>query len=160
MRQAAVAGPGVSQTVCKPRMEHAEQNLQKTAVEDRTYAAIAERNRTKAVAMSKTETFPADLHQGWLLQTCHPELLEIAVGPDVVIAREEIHLHTSVKKFLDRSKHPDISLRHHITILIPEIPYVTEHIHRLRILGKRTEKIGETAFTGCRVGNLEAQMDV
>ena len=43
--------------------------------------------------MSEAERLTPDLHEIRLLEDLHPQLLEIAEAPHVVVALEEIHLH-------------------------------------------------------------------
>lgn len=90
MRKTAMAGPCISQTVGKPRMEHAEQDLKRTTVEDGADDPVAERHITQTVTMTEAESFTCNIHYTRLLKTLHSKLLEITVCPDIVVARKEI----------------------------------------------------------------------
>ena len=126
----------------------------------RAQEAISGRHRPQTVAMAQTEHLAANLHQSRLHQTLHSELLEIAVCPHVVVSLEEIHAHSPVYQIRNSTEHSDISLRNHITILIPEIPYVTQKIQRFRILGKRPEEFNETRLPGSRITDLQTEMHI
>jgi hypothetical protein len=115
-------------------MQHAEEYLEKTAMEDRTKETVPERNRAKAVSMTDTEPLSCNLHQTRLFQTDHTQFFKIGICPHVVISLEEIHFDASIHQVTKGSKDLDISLGNHITVFIPEIPDVTEKIQRLRLL--------------------------
>jgi len=106
-------------------------------VEKPSQKAITERYRPQSVTVSETETFSGYFNDIRLGQPDHSEFLEIAVCPDVVIALEEIYLHSPVHKILESGKDPDISFRHHISIFIPEVPYITEKVKSLRLPRQR-----------------------
>lgn len=129
-------------------------------MEDSTQETISPRRRPQTVAMSQTEHLSIDIDQSRLFQTLHPEFLEIAVCPHVVISLEEIHVHSPVDKVCQSSEHPDITLWNNITILIPEIPDIPQKIQRCGFLRKRPEKIHETSLSGSRVIDLQSQMDI
>ena len=154
------ARPPVAEPEGYPWMEKAEKELRHTVVEKPAQKTVSERNRAQTVAMTETEHTPADLDLIRLLKLLHAKLLEIAVCPHVVISLKEIHLHPPVHKILKSGKNTDIPFRHHIPVLIPEIPYVAKQIKSLRILGKRTQEAGKTPLAVRRVIDLETEMDI
>ena len=89
------------------------------------------------------------------------KLLEIRICPYVMVSLEEIDLHTLIQQILKSRKNFYITLRNNITILVPEIPYISEKIKRSRVLcGDSTKKRHETGFTSSRIGHLKTQMNV
>ena len=141
-------------------MQHAEEELKHTAMENPAQETIPQRRRTQAVSMTQTEHPAINLHQSRLLQTLHSKLLEIAVSPHIVVSLEEIHIHAPVYQVSYSSEHSDISLRNDIPILIPEIPAITQKIKRRGFLRKRLEETNEAGLTGSRVIDLQTEMDV
>lgn len=141
-------------------MEKTEKELRHTAVEKPAQKTVSERNRTQTVAMTETEHTPVDLDLIRLLELLHAKFLEIAVCPHVMIPLKEIYLHPPVHKILKSGKYTDIPFRHHIPVLIPEIPYVAKQIKSLRILGKRTQEAGKAPLAVRRVIDLETEMDI
>jgi hypothetical protein len=139
-------------------MEHAEKDLQESVVEDTAKETITERNGTEAISMSEAETLSGDLDKSRLLKLLHAQFLEIRIRPHIVVSLEEKHLHSPVHQIGQSRKHPHISFRNHITILVPEVPDIAEKVHRLRILRQRAEKTGKTTFTVGRICDLKPQM--
>ena len=77
-----------------------------------------------------------------------------------MVSLEEIHLHSPVHQLLKSGKDTDISLWNDVTVLIPEVPDVSEHIQGLGFRRQRAEEVRETALSVCRIGNLQTEMDV
>ena len=141
-------------------MEHAEKELQDTVMEDPSEETVSERHRTQAVAMTETEDLVTDFHKCRLVETLHAEFLEILIGPHVVVALKEVHLHSPVHQTLKGSEYPDVAFRNHIAVFVPEIPYVAKKVQSIGILRKTVEEIRETPFTLLRVRDLQTQMNV
>jgi hypothetical protein len=158
--QTIVPGPPVAESECNPRMKGTEQYLRQTVMEESAKETISERYRTQTVAVSETEVLVADTGQSRLLQLDHTKLLKIPVGPDVVIAFKKVHLHTSIHESLQSCQHPNIALRDHISVFIPEIPDISQEIQCFRLFGKRSEEVCKTTFPTCRIRNLKTQMNI
>ena len=156
MGKTVVLRPSVSKSECNPGMKKTEKELCHTAVEDPTKEAVAGRNRTKSVTMTETETLSSYLNQGRLDKFPHAKFLEITVCPNVMVALEEIHLHSPVHQIDKGREHTDIAFRHDMFVFIPEIPDVSEKIDSLRILRKGPEEINETAFAVGGIADLQA----
>ena len=156
VRQAAVMRPSVAKTIGKPRMQHAEKDLKETAMEDAADDSVAKRNVSESVTVSEAESNPGDIHDTWLFKTFHAEFLKVAVGPDVMVSREEIYIHSAVHEFLQGGECADISFRNHITVFIPEVPDVAEQIDRFGVFRQGTQEVGETALAGGGISHLQA----
>ena len=133
MRKPVVLRPVVAEAEGYPRMKHAEEELEDARVEDRTEEAIAHGNRSESVAVSEAEALAFNLNNVRLLKLDHSELFEIRICPYIVVSLEEIHLHSLIHQILEGGKHSDIALRHNITILVPEVPDISEEIEGCRI---------------------------
>lgn len=159
-RKAVAAGPSVSEAECDPRVKHAEQGLKHTGVEDAAQETVTGRHRPQAVTMAEAEPTAAYFRDIRLLQTLHPQLLEVAVCPDIMVSLEEINIHPSVHKRLKGGEDTDVTLRNDVAVFIPEVPDIAEKIQSIRILGKPAEKIDETTLPFRRIVDSKAQMDV
>ena len=159
-RKPVAARPSIAETEGYTRMKHAEKELSQRIMEKSAKEAVAERNRAKAVTMSKAETLALDLNYSRLDKLLHAQLLKIAVCPHIVVSLEEVYTHTSVHQILKSGKDTNVALRYDIAILVPEVPYVPKKIQSLGICGQRTEKSDKTAFTFGRIADTEAKMDI
>ena len=156
MREATMSRPSITETESNPRMKHAEHHLQWTTVKNTLDQPISERHRTKAITMSKTESLSGNLNQIRLSDSFHAKFLKIAIGPDIMVSCHKIDVHTTINKFLDCSKHSNITLGYHIPVFIPEIPDITKHIHSRSVLRKRSKEVRKAALTGNGICHLEA----
>ena len=92
-------------------MQKTEKELKDTVMEHTPEKTISERRRTETITVTKTEGTSINLHQSRLNKLLHPQFFEVAICPHIVVALKEIHIDSSVQKFLNRSKNPDITLR-------------------------------------------------
>ena len=160
-RQPVVLRPRISETESNPRMQHAEQHLKQPAMEDPAEEPVSGRNGTEPVPMPETEHLSAYGHTGRLDQLFHAQLLEIAIGPDIVVALEEIHIHSGIHEIHEGGENPRIAFRHHITVLIPEIPDIPEKIQGCSPVSRDgLQKGHEPPFPVCRVLDIKPQMDI
>ena len=158
--EAVAARPTVSEAEGQPWMQEAEQELKDSVMEDGTEETVSARHGAETVAVTEAEHLTADLHKSWLLKTFHTKFLEIAVCPHIVVTLEEIHINSPVHQCSQRCKDPYIPLRNDVTVFIPEVPDITKEIQCCRFLRQRAEKIDETGFTGNRIVNPEAEMNI
>lgn len=91
--KAVAPGPAVADAESYPRMEHAEKELKHPVVENSTEQTVACRHRTESVAVPEAEMRAIDIDIRRLDQPLHPELLEIMIGPYIVVALEKIDIH-------------------------------------------------------------------
>ena len=112
-------------------MQRAENLLERTAMEDAGKDAIAARNRAEAIAVAEAEYLAGNGRYVGLLKPFHSERLEVGIAPDVMIAAKEIDIHTSIDEVEQRCKHAHIAFGNDVSVLIPEIPDVTEQVEAL-----------------------------
>jgi hypothetical protein len=141
-------------------MQHTEKELGQPVMEQTSKKPVPEWDRTQTVSMTKAESLTGNLHDTWLYETYHTQLLEIAVCPHIMVSLEKIHLHSPVHKVLQCSKDAYVALGHHITILVPEVPYVTEQIQSIRFRRKIVQKRNKTTLAFIRILDFEPQMYV
>lgn len=81
-------------------------------------------------------------------------LLEVAIGPDVVVAGEEVHFHAHVGQFRQFAEKARIAFGHHISVFVPEVKHVAEQIHGLRLVLDAVEEAHKPALlhTAVRYG--------
>ena len=142
-------------------MERRETGLEEAVVEHLAHELVAAVAGAETVAVAEAETRAADFNLVRLTELDHSELLEIAVGPDIVVAGEEIHLDTRVHEVQERREHPYISFRDDVAVFVPEIPDVAEQIQRIRLRSRNSfQERDETRFAPGGIGHLETEVDV
>ena len=125
--------PCVAQAEREPRMQGAEEPLERAAVEDAGEDAVAARNGSEAVAVAEAEDLAGNGRDIGLLKSLHAERLEVGVAPDIVVAAKKIDIYTPVNEVDDCSKNPSITSWDNIAVLIPEVPDVPEHVEAFRL---------------------------
>ena len=101
----------------------------------------------QSVAVGQEEHLSIDLCRFRLLvQDDTTLLLQIIVGPDIVVAGEVMHLDAHVRQFRDFPKESGEAFRHHIFIFIPEVEHVAQQIHCRRLLLDGVEESHESAL--------------
>ena len=111
--------------------------------------------------MPEAEGLPPDFRHVRLLQDLHAYFLEVAIGPYVMVPREEVHLHAGVHQIRQCAEDAHGAFRDHVPIFIPEVPDVTQQVQRLRPGRRNAPQEGdEPRLAVRRVLNLEAQVDV
>lgn len=61
-------------------------------------------------------------------------LLQIAVGPYIVVAREEMHLHTKVGQFRELAEEASATLWHDILVFVPKVEHIAQKIDCARLV--------------------------
>jgi hypothetical protein len=109
--------------------------------------------------VSQTERLAVYTDKGRLDKPDHPELFKIAVCPHIMVPLEKVHLDPCVHQVRQGGEHLHIAFRHHITILVPEIPYISEKIQCLRFSSRYgTEETHESRLTVPRISDIQAEM--
>ena len=89
-------------------------------------------------------------HYARLDKPPHPEFFKIAVCPHVMIALEEIHLDTGIHQIHKGRKHPDITFRDNIPVLVPEIPDIPQKIQGTGPSGRNGRLLPQAYRPHCR----------
>ena len=158
MGKAVAPRPSVSEAEGYPWMQKAEEELGYTAMEYATQKTVAERNRSQAVAMPQTELLTFDIDYSRLHKFDHTKLFKIGICPYVMVSFKEIHLDPSVHKVLQGRKYSYVTFRYYIAVLIPEIPYIPQEVHRSGILRKIPQETCKTGFAVGRIADPKAEM--
>jgi hypothetical protein len=158
MRKPIAFRPSVSKTEGKPRMQQTEKKLRNAIMKKPTKESVSERHRTQTVAMSQTELLSGDLNQRGLGQLYHAQFLKIGISPYIMVPLEEIHFDPSVHKVLQGRKYSYVTFRYYIAVLIPEIPYIPQEVHRSGILRKIPQETCKTGFAVGRIADPKAEM--
>lgn len=61
-------------------------------------------------------------------------LLQIAIGPYIVVAREEMHLHTKVGQFRELAEEASATLWHDILVFVPKVEHIAQKIDCARLV--------------------------
>ena len=81
-------------------------------------------------------------------------LLQVSVCPEIMVAGEEMNLHSHVCKLRYLTQKARVAFGHDITILVPEVEHVAEQINRRCLVLYAVKKPHEPAFlcAGVRYG--------
>ena len=81
---------------------------------------------TQSVAMCQVEHLAVDLRRLRLLMQNHTTLLlQIIVGPDIVVAGEVMHLHTHICQLRKLPQETSVALWYDKLVFVPEVKHVT-----------------------------------
>ena len=162
VRPIAIACPTEAETHSPPRMQEVQKPLAHAVVEQPTKELELAARVTQSVAVSEVENVAVDVGRQRLAMDNHSTfLLEIAVGPKVVVAREEMHLHTHVGQFRDFSQKPRIAFRHHVSIFVPKVENIAHQIDGGSLRLDAVEKPHQSALLHSRMRNgKRAQMGI
>ena len=81
-------------------------------------------------------------------------LLQVAVGPNIVIACKEVHLNPHICQFRYLAQETRVPFRHHIAIFVPEVEHIAQQIHGRSLVLYAIEKAHQASFlcAGMRYG--------
>jgi len=154
--QARVLGPVQSEPHAPSGMQGGEQHLTDLVVEDALDELEVLVRVAHAVAMRQIEDFPVYLGCLRLLVQHHATLFgQIGIGPDVVVAREVVHLDPHIGQFGDFAQEARKALRYHVAIFIPEVEHVAQQIDGSRLRLDGIEKTHQTAFLHAAMRNSQ-----
>ena len=149
----AVTRPGVSHPQAPSGVYHREHPLQETVVEYRTQDAEALLGR-ELVTMGKEELLIMEFNKtGFAVDNHTAFLLEVVKTPHVVVAGEEVYLHSPVGQLGHLAKETCKALGHGIPVLVPEIEHIAKHIHRCGLVLYLVEERHKTALVRTWVFN-------
>ena len=102
---------------------------------------------TETVAVCQEEDFSVNLGgERLLVQDDTALFLSVFVGPDVVVAREVMHLDTHVGQFREFAEETGIALRYHVFVFVPEVEHVAQQVDGSGLLLDRVKKSHQPAF--------------
>ena len=111
-------------------MQRTEQRLARTAVEYTAQELEARVGIAQSVAVREVEHLVVNLHCLRLRVYRHAAfVVQIAVGPDVVVARKEVHFYAHVGEFGYFSEEARVAFGHDIAVFVPEIEHVAKQIY-------------------------------
>ena len=133
-------------------MKRAEQHLAEAVVEYTLYELELAVGVAQSVAVRQIEHLVVYLHR---LRTCmyyHSALVvQITVRPNVVVAREVVHLNAHVGKLRQFAEEARVALGHRITPLIPEVEHVAQKIYGTCLGLYRVKKTHKPALLSAAV---------
>ena len=154
MFDARMFGPVESQLHAPPRMHEVEHPLAGFVVEHLAQELELRIGIAESVAVGKIEHAVVDLDgAGLAVQDDAAFLLQIAVGPQVVVAREIVHFDPVVGKFGELSEETRESLGNDISVFVPEIEHVAEQIDGCGFVLDAIEEAHEASFLHSLVGD-------
>ena len=142
-------------------MQRREALLKEAVVECPAHELVAMVSGAQAVPMAKAELPSGDCHIVRLLQDGHAQFGKIAVCPDVVVPGEEVYLHSGIHQLQKGRKNAHVALWNHIFVLVPEIPDISKHIERFRLmLWYVLQELDESGLPRGGIRYVKAQVDV
>ena len=161
MGQTTAARPAPGNAEGYPGVEHTEETANSTIAEDCLHHFVRTQAGAQTVTVSQAEKLARMLdHQG-LVDDFDSHGLQIGIHPHIVIAGTDKDLHPGLEKVHQSGENPDISLRNHVSILVPEIPDVAKQIQRLGPLHRNPpQETHETSLPFDRISDFESQMNV
>ncbi len=144
------------------RVQTREAPLAETIAEEGAKNAETATGIAQSVAMPKIEHAVGQFNRNGVVVNSHATLLlEIVLGPDVVVAGKEMNLYPIVGKFGYLSQNTRISLRDNMLVLIPEVKYVTQEIDGRRLVLDLIKEAYHTPLLLTRMRNgSTAQMGI
>ena len=135
-------------------MERGKHELAEAVVEHGTYQFELLVGIAQTVAVGQVEHLAVDFGGDRLLvQYYSALLLQVVVGPDVVVAGEVVHLHTHVGKLRELAQKASVATRHHILVFIPEVEHVAKQVYGAGLLLDRVKEAHEAALLHALVRN-------
>lgn len=160
--ETAVARPGQPELHGPTRVDGRKETLAEAVVEDGAYEAELPVGVTQSVAVGEEESAAVDFGgQGLAVDDDAAFLFEIAVGPDVVVAGEEVDFDTHIGQFGEFSEETGVAAGHDITVFVPEVKHVAKEIDSGGLVLDAVEETDQTALVHARmVYGERAQMGV
>ena len=116
-------------------MNKVEQTLAEAVVENAPKQLELDRRVAKPITMGKEKDLVANLRGKRLtMENDAALLLQIAVGPYIVVAREEMHLHTKVGQFRELAEEASATLWHDILVFVPKVEHIAQEIDCARLV--------------------------
>lgn len=85
--------------------------------------------------MGKEKDLVANLRgKGLTMENDAALLLQIAIGPYIVVAREEMHLYTKVGQLRELAEEASATLWHDILVFVPKVEHIAQEIDCARLV--------------------------
>lgn len=150
--QTRVLRPGESEPHSPAWVQRVEQHLARAVVEYALYELEAAVGVAQSVAVRYVEHLVVDLYRlGLGVHDKATLLFEVAVGPDVVVAGEVVHLHAHVGQFRELAQKARVALRHNVAPLAPEVEHIAQQIDGACLCLYRVEKPHESTLLSATV---------
>ena len=111
--------------------------------------------------MAHAEALVADVESIGLAQLDQAQLLQVAEGPDVVVALEEIQFYARIHQVGEGAQRAGIAPGNHVTVFVPEVKNIPQQVQG-QCFGRvdSLEELDECAFPALRVSRRGAQMGI
>ena len=154
MLQVAVLGPCLPHPDAPARMNGGEGNLAQTVMKHPFQQFVLLIRVAQPVAVGHEEHLAVDLRRQRLLMQNDATLpLQVVVGPDVVVAGKEMHLHAHVGQLAQLAEEARVAAWHHIFVFVPEVKDIAQQIDGCRLLLDAVKETHQASFLRPAVGN-------
>lgn len=155
--ETAVLGPFEAEVDTPAGMDAGKHALQQGVVKHAAQEAELAVGVPQTVAMGKIEYLAAYIDRERFVVHDHAALLgQIVLAPDVVVADEEVYLHTAVGELAHLAEEAGVALGHHVAVFKPEIKHVAQHIHRRGLVLDGVKEVDQTALACTHRGECAA----
>ena len=108
----------------------------------------------QSVTMRQEEYLSVDLcRDGLLVDDESTLVVQVAIGPQVVVACEEVDLHAHVGQFRELAEETGVAFGHHIPVFVPEVEHVAQEIYGGGLVLYRVEETHQPALLRAAVLN-------
>ena len=150
---ATVACPFQAKGHAPAGMDAGEEALTQAIVEDAAQELELAVLAAQPVAMAQVEEAAVDVHHAALrVERDATFLLQVVAHPQVVVAREEMHLHAHVRQLAYLAQQAGVALGHHGLVLVPEVKDVAEQVDGGGFVLDAVEEVHQPALLHTRMG--------
>ena len=134
-------------------MDAGEEALAQAIVEDAAQEFELAVLAAQPFAMAQVEEAAVDIHHAALrVERDATFFLQVVAHPQVVVAREEMHLHAHVRQLAYLAQQAGVTLGHHGLVLVPEVKDVAEQIDGGGFVLDAVEEVHQPALLHTRMG--------
>ena len=155
--EAAMLGPFEAEVYAPTGVYACKHPLQYGVVEHAAQEAELTVGISQAIAMGKVEHLTSYLNRkGFVVHDYAALLDQIVLAPDVVVADEEVHLHSSVGELAHLTEKSCVALGHHVAVLKPEVKHVPQHVYCRGLVLYGVKEVYQPPLAGTHRGECAA----
>ena len=159
--QPVVLAPGVAEEEGPARMEGTEKNLHETTFEHFLEGPVSSAALPEKISVPQTEPLAFKLYrQRLLVENDTYLLLEVTVGPDIVVPVQEMNFNATVAKTGQSPQGTGETPWYHVFVFVPEVENISEKKNLGSLGGKIVQERSERLLPGLVIFVIQAQMSV
>lgn len=145
-----VLGPFEAEAHAPTGMDGGEERLAEPTVEERADETEAGVHLAETVTMGDEKGLAIELYClcFFAMQFHATFALEVVLYPNIVVAREVVHLHAEVGKFGDFAEKASVASGYDGTVFIPEVEHVAKKVDGSSLVLNAVEEVDKAPFLG------------